>query len=87
MNDCPLISLMLAVPDAQAASAWHQRALGATKLWDLGSVVGMEIDGAFFPGEPEHNGWELRRSWAARRPVVSRPRANPLRVGFIASLL
>ena len=50
---------MLAVPDAQAALAWYQRALGATELWNLGSVVGMEIDGApIFLGEPEQNGWE-----------------------------
>ncbi len=52
------ISLMLAVPDATAASAWYQRALGATELWNLGSVVGLEVDGApFFLGEPEANGW------------------------------
>jgi PhnB protein len=54
-----LISLMLAVPDAPAALAWYKRALGATELWNLGSVVGMEIDGApIFLGEPERNGWE-----------------------------
>jgi PhnB protein len=50
---------MLAVPDAQAARMWYQRALGATILWDLGSVVGLEIQGArFFLGEPKANGWE-----------------------------
>jgi uncharacterized glyoxalase superfamily protein PhnB len=55
----PLISLMLAVPDAPAALAWYKRALGATELWNLGTVVGMEIDGApVFLGEPEENGWE-----------------------------
>jgi uncharacterized glyoxalase superfamily protein PhnB len=55
----PLISLMLAVEDAQAAAAWYERALGATRLWDLGSVVGLEIGGAaFFLGQPERNGWE-----------------------------
>jgi PhnB protein len=53
------ISLMLAVPDAQAAAAWYERALGARRLWDLGSVVGLELGGApFFLGEPENNGWE-----------------------------
>lgn len=53
------VSVMLAVGDAQAASAWYQRALGARVLWDLGSVVGLEILGApFFLGEPEANGWE-----------------------------
>jgi Uncharacterized protein conserved in bacteria len=54
-----LISVMLAVEDAQAALAWYTRALGATELWNLGSVVGMEIDGApMFLGEPANNGWE-----------------------------
>ena len=53
------MSVMLAVPDAQAAAAWYERALGASRLWDLGSVVGLEVDGApFFLGEPERNGWE-----------------------------
>jgi PhnB protein len=54
-----LISLMLAVTDAQAAAAWYREALGATTLWDLGSVVGLSVDGApFFLGEPENNGWD-----------------------------
>lgn len=54
-----VISVMLAVPDAPAALAWYQRALGATELWNLGSVIGMEIEGApIFLGEPEQNGWE-----------------------------
>ena len=53
-----VISVMLAVADAPAAVAWYKRALGATELWDLGSVVGLEVDGApFFLGEPEGNGW------------------------------
>jgi len=42
------ISLMMAVEDAPAASAWYQRALGASVLWSLGSVVGLEIEGAPF---------------------------------------
>lgn len=54
-----MISVMLAVADAQAALAWYKRALGATELWNLGSVVGMEINGApIFLGEPQNNGWE-----------------------------
>ena len=54
-----LISVMLAVPDAAAATRWYADALGATELWNLGSVVGMSVDGApFFVGEPEHNGWD-----------------------------
>ena len=47
------------VADAAAALAWYKQALGATELWNLGGVVGMEIDGApIFLGEPEQNGWE-----------------------------
>ena len=40
------ITLMLAVADAGKASAWYQAALGATELWSLGSVRGLEIAGA-----------------------------------------
>jgi len=55
----PVISVMLAVEDAAAAAEWYARALGATQLWDLGTVVGMELLGApFFLGQPERNGWE-----------------------------
>jgi uncharacterized glyoxalase superfamily protein PhnB len=55
----PVISLMVAVPNAQAAAEWYKRALGATELWNLGSVVGLEIAGApFFLAEPANNGWQ-----------------------------
>jgi PhnB protein len=55
----PVISVMLAVTDAPAAVAWYERALGATQLWSLGSVAGLEVAGAaFFVGQPEANGWE-----------------------------
>ncbi len=54
-----LLSVMLAVADTPAAVEWYQRALGATLLWSLGSVAGLEIAGApFFLGEPSNNGWE-----------------------------
>ncbi|HTL54298.1 MAG TPA: VOC family protein [Candidatus Limnocylindrales bacterium] len=47
------ISLMLAVPDTPKAVAWYHKALGARLLWSLGSVAGLEIDGApFFLHEP-----------------------------------
>ncbi len=47
------ISLMLAVEDATEAARWYARALGASELWNLGSVVGLQIDGApFFLHEP-----------------------------------
>jgi uncharacterized glyoxalase superfamily protein PhnB len=39
---------MLIVADADAAVAWYKDALGATELWDLGGVAGLEIDGAPF---------------------------------------
>jgi PhnB protein len=42
------ISVMLIVPDADAAVAWYQDALGATELWNLGGVAGLEVDGAPF---------------------------------------
>ena len=54
-----IISVMLAVEDTPAAVTWYKRALGATELWSLGPVAGMEIEGApFFLGEPARNGWE-----------------------------
>jgi uncharacterized glyoxalase superfamily protein PhnB len=54
-----LISVMLAVPDAPSAAKWYKQALGATELWDLGSVVGLEVaDAPFFLAEPENNGWD-----------------------------
>jgi PhnB protein len=43
-----VISVMLIVPDADAATAWYKTALGATELWNLGGVVGLEIAGAPF---------------------------------------
>jgi PhnB protein len=42
------ISVMLIVPDADAATAWYKTALGATELWNLGGVAGLEIAGAPF---------------------------------------
>ncbi len=55
----PIISVMLAVPDAPAAVEWYQRALGATVLWSLGSVAGLQFKGArVFVAEPAKNGWE-----------------------------
>lgn len=50
---------MVAVPDANAATEWYKRALGATELWNFGSVVGLEIAGApFFLAEQSKNRWE-----------------------------
>jgi PhnB protein len=48
-----VLSLMLAVPDAAAAAAWYREALGATELWRMGAVVGLELGGApLFLAEP-----------------------------------
>jgi uncharacterized glyoxalase superfamily protein PhnB len=50
---------MLAVEDTQRAVEWYKRALGASELWNFGSVAGIEIGGAaFFLGQPARNGWE-----------------------------
>jgi PhnB protein len=52
------LSLMLAVDDAGEAADWYRRALGATELWSLGSVVGLRIEGApFFLHEPAAPGF------------------------------
>jgi PhnB protein len=51
-SDAPVdgarISVMLIVADADAAVAWYADALGATELWNLGGVAGLEVDGAPF---------------------------------------
>ena len=39
---------MLIVPNAGAAVAWYKTALGASELWNLGGVAGLEISGAAF---------------------------------------
>jgi PhnB protein len=58
MTERTSISLMLPVSDASAAARWYAEAMGATELWNLGGVVGLEVAGApFFLGEPEHNRW------------------------------
>jgi PhnB protein len=63
----PVISLMLAVPDAAAAARWYAAAMGATELWNLGGVVGLTVAGApIFLGEPEGNGWDTPASLGSR---------------------
>ncbi len=44
----PTVSVMLIVPDAEAAVAWYKDALGAQELWNLGGVAGLHIAGAPF---------------------------------------
>jgi PhnB protein len=54
---------MLAVPDAGAAVEWYRNALGARLLWSLGSVAGMELEGAaFFLAEPDQEVWDSPQS-------------------------
>jgi PhnB protein len=48
MSTGAVVSVMLIVPEAGAAVAWYKEALGATELWDLGGVAGLEINGAPF---------------------------------------
>ncbi|MBM7864173.1 VOC family protein [Lentzea nigeriaca] len=48
MSEPAVISVMLIVPDADAAVAWYQAALGATELWNLGGVAALSIGGAPF---------------------------------------
>jgi PhnB protein len=68
----PVISLMLAVPDASAAAQWYAQALGATELWDLGGVVGLAVGGApFFLGEPANNGWDTPTALTANPPRLA----------------
>ena len=63
----PVISLMLAVPDAAAAARWYIQAIGASELWNMGGVVGLTIGGApFFLGEPANNGWDTPATLGSR---------------------
>src|SRR5205809_2848208 len=62
-NQETIISIMLAAPDTPAAVDWYRKALGAHVLWSLGSVAGLEIDGApFFLHEPVKNGFDSPRA-------------------------
>ena len=52
------LSVMRALDDVPVAAAWDQAALGAELRWDLGSVAGLDIDGApLLLGQPADNGW------------------------------
>jgi PhnB protein len=78
----PVISVMLAVPDASAAARWYAQALGAIELWNLGGVVGLTAGGApFFLGEPENNGWDTPAALGSRTVRVEVFVADP--DGFI----
>jgi PhnB protein len=67
VSEPPVISVMVAVPDAGEATAWYRRALGATELWNLGSVVGLSVAGApVFLAEPANNGWDTPAALGSR---------------------
>jgi PhnB protein len=52
------LSFMLAVEDASVAAEWYVAALGASELWSLGSVRGLELGGAtFLLHESNHRGF------------------------------
>src|SRR6266516_5507792 len=60
------ISLMLAVSDTPKAVRWYKKALGARLLWSLGSVAGLEIDGApFFLHQPVKNSFDSPKAIGA----------------------
>jgi PhnB protein len=66
-TDRPVISVMLAVPDATEATAWYGRAVGAEVLWDLGGVVGLSVAGApVFLGEPKNERWATPATLGSR---------------------
>jgi uncharacterized glyoxalase superfamily protein PhnB len=44
----PRVSVMLIVPEGDAAVAWYREALGAEVMWDLGGVAGLHVGGAPF---------------------------------------
>jgi PhnB protein len=61
-----LISLMMAVPDTPVAVEWYKEALGARLLWSLGSVAGLEVDGApFFLHQPVEGKFESPKDLGA----------------------
>ena len=65
------VSVMLAVTDTPTAVDWYERALGARLLWSLGSVAGLEIDGApFFLHEPVKPGFVSPNDVGARTARV-----------------
>jgi len=61
MSDQPsvVISLMLGVVDVQEAVSWYERAVGAEQMWNFGSVVGLQVQGApFFVPQPANDDWK-----------------------------
>jgi PhnB protein len=80
-----VISVMLIVPDADAAIRWYAGALGAEELWNLGGVAGLHIAGAPFflhevnPDNPAETSPDLAGATSVRIEVFV---ADP--DGFVA---
>jgi uncharacterized glyoxalase superfamily protein PhnB len=73
-----VISVMLAVTDTPKAVDWYKKALGARLLWSLGSVAGLEIDGApFFLHEPVKNNFASPQEIGTRTARVEMFVDNP----------
>src|SRR5689334_16539360 len=77
-NHNTILSVMLAVADTPAAVDWYKQALGARLLWSLGSVAGLEINGApFFLHEPVekkfHTPKELGATCARVEVLIDNP--------------
>ena len=80
----PVISVMLAVPDARAAAEWYAKGLGAAELWNLGSVVGLMVEGApLFLGQPANNGWDTPTACGTRTVRVEVFVDDPESVDFV----
>src|SRR3954447_23024971 len=67
-----LVSVMLIVAEAGPALAWYKDALGATELWDLGGVAGLQIDGAPFFLHEDNSGNPAETSPDQARVTSSR---------------
>src|SRR5688572_24736147 len=65
-NPSAVLSCMLAVADTPVAVEWYVKALGARVLWSVGSVAGLEIDGApFFLHQPVQDAFESPKNLGA----------------------
>jgi len=78
MNNKTVLSVMLAVADTPKAVEWYEKALGAKLLWSLGSVAGLEINGApFFLHEPVEKKFHTPQELGATSARVEVLMENP----------
>jgi PhnB protein len=70
------LSVMLIVPDTETAISWYRTALGATELWNLGGVAGLQVrDAPFFlhevnPQNPTENSPQVVGATSVRVELV-----------------